>query len=103
MRSRWSAAGRFACRAWRSTDRSRRLEFPLHLNWSDRGRQYDLRDRRHRARVYELVLREGGPDDVLTYVDGALLLDVWDDLVLPAKVRAALARVFIGRTVDEVA
>jgi len=79
------------------------VELPLHLNWSDRGRQYDLRDRRHRARVYELVLREGGPDDVLTYVDGALLVDVWDDLVLPAKVRAAWARVVVGRTADEVA
>lgn len=79
------------------------VELPLHLNWSDRGRQYDLRDRRHRARVYELVLREGGPDDVLTYVDGALLVDVWDDLVLPAKVRAAWARVVIGQTADEVA
>ncbi len=79
------------------------VELPLHLNWSDRGRQYDLRDRRHRARVYELVLREGGPDDVLTYVDGALLVDVWDDLVLPAKIRAAWARVVIGQTADEVA
>jgi transcriptional regulator with XRE-family HTH domain len=65
------------------------VKLPLHLNWSDRGRRYDLRDRRQRARVYELVLREGGPDDVLTYVDGALLVDLWDDLILPAKVRVA--------------
>lgn len=65
------------------------VELPLHLNWSDRGRRFDLRDRRQRARVYEIVLREGGPADVLTYVDGALLIDLWDELVLPLAVRAA--------------
>lgn len=62
---------------------------PLHVNWSDRGRTFDLRDRRQRALVYERVLREGGPADVLTYIDGALLIDLWDELVLPADVRAA--------------
>ncbi len=62
---------------------------PLHLNWSDRGRSFDLRDRRQRAVVYERVLREGGPIDILTYVDGALLVDLWDDLVLPAGIRDA--------------
>ncbi len=65
------------------------VELPLHLNWSDRGRRFDLRDRRQRARVYEIVLREGGPDDVLTYIDGALLVDLWDELVLPREIRAA--------------
>jgi hypothetical protein len=33
--------------------------------------------------VYEAVLTEGGPADVLEYVDGALLIDLWHDLVLP--------------------
>ena len=46
---------------------------PLHLNWSVPGRRFDLRDRRQRARVYEMVLREGTSDDVLAYVGGALL------------------------------
>ncbi|MEI2610623.1 MAG: helix-turn-helix transcriptional regulator [Candidatus Promineifilaceae bacterium] len=79
------------------------IQLPLHLNWSDRGRLFDLRDRRQRARVYELVLREGGPDDVLAYVDGALLVDLWDDLVLPAKVRAAWSDVVTGRRDEDVA
>src|SRR5680860_199265 len=48
------------------------IALPLYLNWSDRGRRYDLRDRRQRARVYELVLREGGPGDVAAYVDEGL-------------------------------
>lgn len=79
------------------------VELPLHLNWSDRGRRYDLRDRRQRARVYEIVLREGGPDDVLTYVDGALLADLWDDLVLPSAIRAAWQPVVVGETSEQIA
>jgi hypothetical protein len=34
-------------------------------------------------------LQEGRPADILAYVDGALLVDLWDDLVLPRAVRAA--------------
>lgn len=65
------------------------VTLPLSLNWSQPGREYRLKDRSERARVYEAVLREGGPDDVLTYIDGALLADLWDELVLPRDVRAA--------------
>ena len=65
------------------------VELPLSLNWSQPGREYRLRDRLDRARVYEAVLREGGAKDVLTYIDGALLVDLWDELVLPRDVRAA--------------
>lgn len=76
---------------------------PLHLNWSDRGRRYDLRDRRQRARVYELVLREGGPAEVIAYVDGALLVDLWDELVLPLGIRAAWNGVVTGAVDERVA
>ena len=62
---------------------------PLHVNWSEPGRRFDLRDRRQRARVYEIVLREGTADDVLTYIDGVLLVELWDDLFLPRRVRAS--------------
>ncbi|MEU6563541.1 helix-turn-helix domain-containing protein [Nocardia nova] len=65
------------------------VELPLHLNWSDRGRRYSLRDRRQRARVYEIVLREGTPADILTYIDGVLLVDIWNELVLPPAIRSA--------------
>jgi transcriptional regulator with XRE-family HTH domain len=61
------------------------VTLPLHLNWSHPGRTFDLSDRRQRARVYEIVLREGNQDDLLTYLDGLLLAD----LVLPRDVRAA--------------
>jgi hypothetical protein len=63
----------------------------LHLNWSAPGRAFDLRSRADRARVYETVLQEGRPADILAYVDGALLADLWDDLVLPRAVRSAWA------------
>lgn len=67
------------------------VRLPLHVNWSDPTRTFDLLDRRQRARVYEIVLREGTPEDILEYVDGVLLVEIWDDLVLPRDVRAAWA------------
>ena len=65
------------------------VELPLHLNWSAPGRVFDLRARADRARVYEIVLQEGTPADILAYIDGALLVDLWEDLVLPRTVRSA--------------
>lgn len=76
------------------------VTLPLHLNWSEPGREFDLRERKQRARVYEIVLREGTEDDILTYVDGALLVDMWPDLVLSRDIRAAwepvMSRISVG-------
>ncbi|GAA1275736.1 hypothetical protein GCM10009609_43450 [Pseudonocardia aurantiaca] len=69
------------------------VTLPLHVNWSEPDRRFDMRDRAQRSRVYEIVLREGTPEDVLVYIDGVLLVEVWDDLVLPRDVRAAWAPV----------
>ena len=63
------------------------VELPLRLNWSEPARRFDLRNRSDRAKVYEIVLREGEPKDILTYVDGALLVDLWDELVIPGELR----------------
>jgi len=63
------------------------VELPITLDWSQPGRPFNLADRTDRARVYEIVLREGTPTDVRTYIDGALLIDVWHELVLPQDVR----------------
>ena len=65
------------------------ITLPLHLNWSQPNREFNLAERDRRALAYEIVLREGTAEDVLTYVDGALLVDLWDSLVLPKDVRAA--------------
>ena len=69
------------------------VRLPLRLNWSAPGRVFDLGSRADRARVYEIVLQEGRPADIVAYVDGALLVDLWDDLVLPRAVRSAWAPV----------
>lgn len=74
----------------------RRVRLPVHLNWSHPDRWFDLRDRNDRSRVYELVLTEGQPEDILEYVDGLLLADCWDDLVLPHRVRAAWEPIVAG-------
>lgn len=65
------------------------VSLPLYLDWSDPGRRVDLANRSARARVYEVVLREGLPKDILAYIDGVLLVDLWDELVLPPDLRAA--------------
>jgi transcriptional regulator with XRE-family HTH domain len=72
------------------------VSLPLGLNWSRPGATFDLSDRRQRARCYEVALREGMADDLLRYVDGALLVDLWDELVLPREIRAAWQPVIDG-------
>ena len=37
--------------------------------------------------AYEVVLREGTPQDIVGIVDGLLLCEAWPDLVLPAELR----------------
>ena len=61
------------------------------MNWSDPGCTFDLADRRQRARCYEAVLREGMPRDIVRYLDGVLLVDLWHDLVLPRQIRSEWA------------
>lgn len=61
---------------------------PVRLNWSRPGRMFRLADRGERARLYEVLLREGEPDDITAMVDGVLLVDLWEELVLPKAVRA---------------
>jgi len=69
------------------------VTLPRHLYWSGPSRSYQLASRRDRARVYEIVLREGTAVDLMSFIDGALLVDLWDDLVLPPRLREAWAPV----------
>jgi hypothetical protein len=52
-------------------------------------RKFDLRRRRQRRRLYELLLRKGQPDELMDWIDGALLVDLWEDLTIPAVIREA--------------
>ncbi len=54
-------------------------------------RQYYLRERTDRARAYQLILREGSPRDLLDYIDGVLLVDIWKELDLPDPIAPRLA------------
>lgn len=67
----------------------RATELPLHLDWSSPTRAVRLSDRRQRLQAYEVVLREGRPVDIESIVDGALLVDGWDEMVLPRALRDA--------------
>jgi transcriptional regulator with XRE-family HTH domain len=66
-----------------------RIELPLHVDWSSRDRIVDLSKRSQRLRAYEAILREGRRQDIERFIDGALLVEAWDDLVLPRALRAA--------------
>src|SRR5438105_9834571 len=77
------------------------VSLPLTVNWSQPGRVFRLADRGDRARVYEMVVREGTAEDMRCYIDGVLLVDLWDELVLPAYVRTAWTPL-IARVLDRV-
>lgn len=65
------------------------VDLPHHLFQRRRQRSYELRNRSDRARAYELLLRYGKPEDIVEFIDGSLLIDVWDKLDLPDPIRRA--------------
>lgn len=67
----------------------RTTTIPRHLMWSTPHRTYRLADRADRLRVYRAVLVEGNEADILNFIDGALLVDLWEELILPPETRAA--------------
>jgi len=82
-----------ADRLWRLPIRDAFAEvtLPLELNCAQPSATFRLTDRRGRSRCYEVVLREGTPADILRYIDGALLIDLWPYLVVPRQARGAMA------------
>ncbi|MFI5622019.1 hypothetical protein ACIA03_01005 [Nocardioides sp. NPDC051685] len=59
---------------------------PHHVFWSPGGESFDLADRRSRYLVYSTVMLEGHPEDLVEYVDGALLDEMWDDQLWPRDI-----------------
>ena len=84
---RWDTAVRMRCRPrlWRlPIERAVRTITPgVALWWSGPHRSFDLAVRTQRMRAYEVVLREGGPEDIGSVVDGSLLMDAWAELAVP--------------------
>ncbi len=66
-----------------------RVRLPRHVHWSSSQQVWDLSDRTQRMLAYQLLLAEGNPSDISSYVDGSLLIDVWADMYLPAEIRAS--------------
>ena len=62
---------------------------PRRVDWSSDDPTYDLGDRWQRIRVYEQVLREGTAEDVRHFIDVDVLLDLWDEMILPPAVSHA--------------
>jgi hypothetical protein len=50
---------------------------------------WDLSKRDERRRAYELLIRRGLPQQMIRWMDGGLLVDLWDELDLPDPVRDA--------------
>jgi hypothetical protein len=62
---------------------------PRWIDWSSDDPTYDLSDRWQCLRVYEQVMREGTADDVRRFIDVDVLIDLWDELILPPAVSRA--------------
>ena len=63
------------------------VQLPLRLDWSERA-EFHLDDPAERNVMYERVIREATRiDDLRTYLNGAVLRDVWRSLFLPVRVR----------------
>lgn len=54
-----------------------------------RTRRFDLGRRSQRRWMYELLLRKGAPGELIDWIDGALLVDLWGELRIPPAIRAA--------------
>ncbi|GAA2216330.1 hypothetical protein GCM10009850_117990 [Nonomuraea monospora] len=77
-------------RAFHVPSRLRRLPVAAALGVVRLGeRDHDLSDRDERRAAYTALLCGGGPAEVLGHVDGVLLIDLWDELVLPDEIRGA--------------
>jgi len=66
-----------------------RVTLPKRVSWSGPQGTWDLADRSQRLLAYQLLLAEGDPVDISTFVDGTLLIDVWSEMFLPDEIRTA--------------
>ena len=73
---------------------SRFVELPLEVHWSHPLRAFDLDDPSDRVFVYETVLRQGDGAHIREFIDVDELLEIWDQLYLPANIEAAWADYF---------
>jgi hypothetical protein len=70
------------------------VDLPVTVNWLQPGRVFRLSEGCRSGSDFQAGAGGGSADDLSRYVDGALLVDLWDELVLPRAVRAAWAPLF---------
>ena len=66
-----------------------KIRLPKTVMWSEKPREYDLTDPVDRKIAYRAIMSQGGPSEILEYIDEQLLLEVFDDMALPPATRAA--------------
>lgn len=65
----------------------RKVELPNRLAWSGQNRARNLANKEDRKFVYQVVLEEGTPADILDFIDGTLLADLWDELPIAPHIQ----------------
>lgn len=65
------------------------VDLPTRVRWSGPKHSYDLDDAADRRSLYEQVMSEGNDDDVRRFIDVETLVQIWDELYLPERVRSA--------------
>ncbi|HEY3142630.1 MAG TPA: hypothetical protein VGJ86_15940 [Acidimicrobiales bacterium] len=73
---------------------TRLVELPLEVHWSYPLRPFDLDEAADRNAFYEIVLQQGDVKHIRQFVDVDELLEIWEQLFLPANVEAAWADYF---------
>jgi transcriptional regulator with XRE-family HTH domain len=66
-----------------------KVRLPRRVSWSTPEQVWDLADRQQRLLAYQVILAEGEPQDIVQFIDGTLLAEMWEELFLPKEIRAA--------------
>ena len=61
------------------------IKLPQSVYWGP-NRWFNLSHRSALREVYQTVLQEGTIEDIIEYLDGKVLLSLWNDLPLPPRV-----------------
>lgn len=62
----------------------RPFTLPLHIFWSgEQGKLNDPMNRADRAAAHRAVITAGDGTEIDRYIDGRLLIDIWDEIILP--------------------
>lgn len=78
-----------------------RVGLPLHVFWSGgdpASVRWDLADSAARRSLYEIVLQQGGVEELRALINGPELVRLWPSLYLPRWVRAAWSELIASAT-----